>query len=39
MIFRRQDTKIHFDLAVHNAPEYKDADDLRILLRRRLEER
>lgn len=37
ILFRRAETKLHFDLSVHNVPEYKNATELRDLLRRRLE--
>jgi hypothetical protein len=39
MMFRRKETRIHFDLAVHNAPTYGDATELKELLRTRLEDR
>lgn len=39
MLVRRRGTGIHFDLSVHNAPEYEDPADLKRLMRRRLNER
>lgn len=39
MMMRRKGTHIHFDLSVHNAPEYSDLEDLRAMLARRLNER
>jgi hypothetical protein len=33
----RQGTRLHFDLSVHNVPEYKNITELRSLLTRRLE--
>lgn len=37
ILFRRADTSLHFDLAVHNVPEYENVTQLRMLLRQRLE--
>ena len=37
IMFRSSGTKIHFDLAVHNCPEYKNNSALKELLLRRLE--
>jgi hypothetical protein len=37
ILFRRQDTRLHFDLSVHNVPEYKNVTELKNLLRRRFE--
>lgn len=37
ILFRRAGTKLHFDLAVHNVPTYKNIAELRELLRRRFE--
>lgn len=37
ILFRRADTRLHFDLAVHNCPEYSSATDLSERLTRRLE--
>ena len=37
ILFRRTDTRLHFDLAHRNCPEYADATDLRTRLRSRLE--
>lgn len=36
ILFRRAGTGLHFDLAVHNCPEYKNVTELRERLRRRL---
>lgn len=39
MLVRKRDTPVHFDLSVHNAPDYEDAADLKRLMARRLDER
>jgi len=35
ILYRRKDTRLHFDLSVHNVPEYKNVTELRDLLRKR----
>jgi nucleoside 2-deoxyribosyltransferase len=37
ILFRRDNTSLHFDLSVHNVPEYENVTQLRVLLRTRLE--
>jgi hypothetical protein len=37
ILFRKHGTKLHFDLSVHNVPEYKNVTELKALLRRRFE--
>jgi len=37
ILCRRADTALHFDLAVHNVPEYENVTQLRAFLRQRLE--
>jgi len=37
ILYRRAGTSLHFDLSVHNVPEYENVTQLRALLRQRLE--
>jgi len=37
ILYRRAGTSLHFDLSIHNVPEYKNVTELRGLLRARLE--
>lgn len=37
VLVRKRDTRLHFDLLVHNVPEYKNVTELREILRRRFE--
>ena len=37
ILYRRANTSLHFDLSIHNVPEYENVTELRALLRQRLE--